>query len=493
MDKKCIFVILIAITLVLSACFSPWKGDEGAFSIRIGSDTDGRAASWLNKDIIPRLEHTITLNYGLGLEQTQKNVKYGETVNFSVMPGRWTITITAYLDGEIYAEGSRVVDIKPGPNGAIAIKMELLKPVEPPAPPEPPVPPEPVTFTVTFKVFDNVLNTYIAIKTYENVPYGSTIQGFTPAFLDGFIGWYTDPEAGKEWDFENDTVTGNIILYARLSAAMEIPNYPTPAAEDFIVSGLSHIYDGNPKTVHITPHPGKSDGAITVYYDGETTAPAAIGSYEITFDIAASEGWNAAEGLSAGTMEIAQQVDNPETPVIDDFIIDNLTQTVGSVTDVTIEPREGKSEGLIIIYYNGSIVLPTAVGSYRVTFDIEAALGWNAANGLLAGILTIKPQQGDANITINLWLNEEDGTIQQGGNNVTDPIIISGKQTFTVNWGDNTINETASWYVGGSQIDTGPTITIDPKNYNKGTYQLMVMVYKNGKPYSKEISFEVVE
>ena len=495
MDKKRIFVILIIIALALSACFSPWKGDEGAFSIHIGSDTDGRAAGWLNKDIIPHLEHTITLSYGLGLEQTQKNVKYGETVKFSVIPGYWNITITAFLNGEKYAEGSRNVKIEPGPNGAIAIKMEPVKQVEPPAPPEPPIPPEPVTFTVTFKVYDNVfLNTYVAIKTYENVPYGSTIQGFTPAFLDGFIGWYTDPEAGTEWDFENDTVTDNIILYARLSTAAEIPNYPTPTAEDFIVSGLSHIYDGAPKTVHITPHHGKSSGAITIYYDGTTTAPSAIGSYPVTFDIAATEGWKAAKGLSAGTMEITEQVANPETPVVGDFDIGNLTQTAGSVTDVTIEPKEGKSNGLIIIYYDGSPILPTAVGSYTVTFDVEEAYGWNAANGLSAGILTIIPQQGDAAIVIRLWVNK-DGTIILSANPSVsaDGITISkdGEFTVRVDW-DGIVNDNISWYIGGSFIHKSDEITIDAKNYNKGgTYQLMVVVYKGGVPYSTAISFKV--
>ncbi|MDR1939828.1 MAG: InlB B-repeat-containing protein [Clostridiales bacterium] len=33
-----------------------------------------------------------------------------------------------------------------------------------------------------------------------------------------FVGWYTRANGGELWDFENDIVTGNIILYARWSA-----------------------------------------------------------------------------------------------------------------------------------------------------------------------------------------------------------------------------------------------------------------------------------
>jgi len=166
----------------------------------------------------------------------------------------------------------------------------------------------------------------------------------------------------------------------------------TPTAEDFTVNGLSQIFDGNPKTVTITPHHGKSTGAITVYYNGAAAAPSAIGSYPVTFDVAAVEGWNAKTGLSAGTLIIAEQTANAQTPTAADFDIGNLAQIVGSVTAVTITPRQGKSDGAITIYYNGSTALPTAVGSYTVTFNIGAAVGWNAVTGLNAGTLVIAAQ-----------------------------------------------------------------------------------------------------
>ena len=78
-----------------------------------------------------------------------------------------------------------------------------------------------------------------------------------------------------------------------------------------------------------------------------------------------------------------------QTPTAADYDIGNLTQTAGSVTPVTITPKAGKSGGARTIYYDGAATLPTSLGAYAVTFDVEAATGWNAASGLAAGTLTI--------------------------------------------------------------------------------------------------------
>jgi uncharacterized protein YbcV (DUF1398 family) len=178
-----------------------------------------------------------------------------------------------------------------------------------------------------------------------------------------------------------------------------------PAAGNFVVNGLSQIYDGTPKPVTVTFKEGKSGGEITIYYEGtegtvyekSTTPPTEVGKYAVTIDVAAAPGWKAASGLSVGTLEIGSQIANPQTPVADDFDIGKLSQAVGSVSAVTIEPKPGKSDGVITIYYEGtdgtvyakSDVLPTAVGKYEVTFDVAAAIGWEAATGLYAGTLII--------------------------------------------------------------------------------------------------------
>jgi len=110
-----------------------------------------------------------------------------------------------------------------------------------------------------------------------------------------------------------------------------------------------------------------------------------------------------------------------QTPTADDFYIGNLNQTEGSVTAVTVTPKEGKSSGAITIFYHESTTLPLAVGAYPVTFNVAAATGWNAANGLSAGTLAIESELSEIN-----WNNEANGTLTITNNVSNDMIIFMG-------------------------------------------------------------------
>jgi hypothetical protein len=192
---------------------------------------------------------------------------------------------------------------------------------------------------------------------------------------------------------------------------------PTPVAGDYEVSGLWQTFE-KVKAVTITPRPGKSTGQRTIYYAGtgsttyakSTTLPSAIGTYAVTFDVAAATVWNAAAGLSAGTLEINEK----PTPEAGDYDFYGLTQTAGSAAAITITPKAEKSSGARTVYYAGSgtttyaksTTVPTAVGSYAVTFDVAAAEGWNQAAGLSAGTLVLNtnptPVAGDYEVS-GLW------------------------------------------------------------------------------------------
>ena len=197
MNKKRIFVIFMAISLILSACFSPWKGDEGAFSINIGNVS---RIAWNDTAILEKLEHTIILNNGPGPEQIRKNIKYGGAERFLVIPGSWTITVTAFLNKEKYAAGSDVITIKPGRNGVITIKMTPVNA------------PELDTYTVTFETGGGA-----PIPPEQNIKKGGKAArpAIDPA-KDGwdFMGWYTDTDLTEIYNFDTP-VTGSITLYAR--------------------------------------------------------------------------------------------------------------------------------------------------------------------------------------------------------------------------------------------------------------------------------------
>jgi len=128
-----------------------------------------------------------------------------------------------------------------------------------------------------------------------------------------FVHWFNTAD-NAEWDF-NTTVTANITIKAKWTISIH-----TPTAADFSISGIgTFVFDGDYKTVTVTPREGKSTGDITVYYTGigetewseDYDFPMFIGRYSVTFDVAEAERWNGINGLPAGTIII-----NDGTPTV---------------------------------------------------------------------------------------------------------------------------------------------------------------------------------
>ena len=82
------------------------------------------------------------------------------------------------------------------------------------------------------------------------------------------------------------------------------PSNQTPIAADYDIDNLSQEA-GSVTAVTVTAKADKSPGAVSnIQYDGSTDIPQTEGSYPVTFDVAAATGWNAATGLSAGTLTV---------------------------------------------------------------------------------------------------------------------------------------------------------------------------------------------
>jgi O-glycosyl hydrolase/uncharacterized lipoprotein NlpE involved in copper resistance len=159
---------------------------------------------------------------------------------------------------------------------------------------------------------------------------------------------------------------------------------PTPTPADFIISGLSQIYDGSPKTVSISPNQGKSSGVITIYYNGAEAAPSDIGAYAVTFDVAAATGWKAASGLSAGTLEITEQIVNPQpsTPAAAPVITKQPQDRLYFIGE-TIEPLETAGEspdGGIISYQWYSNATASNSGGSAISGAANAAYTPDVSN-----------------------------------------------------------------------------------------------------------------
>jgi len=247
-----------------------------------------------------------------------------------------------------------------------------------------------------------------------------------------------------------------------LSAGTLTIEKATPVVGDYDISGNTATYDGNSKTVTITVKQGnKSTGTVTVKYNGSTTAPINAGSYTVTFDVAVDPNWEAAPGLSAGTLTIEKA-----TPTVGDYDISGTGTVVydGSPKTVTITPKQGKSIGTVTVKYNGSTTAPINAGSYTVTFDVAVDPNWKAISGLsVAENLTIIEKLDLFKFSVN-WDKEPPtlpifnttGTVY---NKTTGKIYIKITITNNTNW--NTYKWTSDFSNTPLSTKIGEPYTID--------------------------------
>jgi len=92
---------------------------------------------------------------------------------------------------------------------------------------------------------------------------------------------------------------------------------------------------------------------------------------------------------------------NKAVPVREDYTTDNLKQTIGNVTAVTVTPNSGKSDGARTVFYQVSgtsdfitldDVKAAGAGSFSVSFDVAASQdgNWAKADKLFAGTLLVE-------------------------------------------------------------------------------------------------------
>jgi hypothetical protein len=86
-----------------------------------------RAAYTPGDATLARLSYVVTLS-GSSTMTVGPTEPGTQTLSVTVEPGLWNITVTAYLNGEVYAEGSDNVEVRPGQSSLVAIKMKLIIP-----------------------------------------------------------------------------------------------------------------------------------------------------------------------------------------------------------------------------------------------------------------------------------------------------------------------------------------------------------------------------
>jgi len=145
---------------------------------------------------------------------------------------------------------------------------------------------------------------------------------------------------------------------------------------------------GDVDGIVITPRSGFSTGAITVYYTGvegttyakSATVPQAVGKYEVTFDVAAAEGFRAVEGLVAGILEVVEELGDGPVPGAIDVGISSPIR-FGSIDDNPPENLDWDlfvSSKFIIFEFEGSNGNRDGFGGFQVATQYEGdGYGWN--------------------------------------------------------------------------------------------------------------------
>jgi len=253
----------------------------------------------------------------------------------------------------------------------------------------------------------------------------------------------------------------------------------TPAASDFTFGNMAQVAGTGVQPVTVTPRDGKSTGAITILYDGSQTLPTAVGTYAVTFNVAASPNWWAEYNLSAGTLALVDPnnvfnvanetqwntaVSTINTRGADLYLI-NVTNgfSMNGVTSATFTPTG------INVFINGN--------SHEISLSSGGSLlriGDNQA--VTMNDLTLK---GDSN---NVWslVYVEGGTFNMNsgaisGNTVSGVgggVNVNSSGTFNMNGGTISDNTAKNGYGGGVCVSNALFImnggTISDNTANNG-------------------------
>jgi hypothetical protein len=131
---------------------------------------------------------------------------------------------------------------------------------------------------------------------------GSLPAGLTLAAATGIISGTPTTAGNSTFTVKAANSTGNDTK--PLSITITGPSDPIPVAADFTITKLTQT-EGKVSVVGVSPNTGKSDGAISIKYNGAATLPQTKGTYAVTFDVAATAGWSAASNLPAGNLVVA--------------------------------------------------------------------------------------------------------------------------------------------------------------------------------------------
>ena len=481
LNKNIVFIranfIVFALILALSACFSPYGGeDEGILTLDF-TGASGRAAlpTWPPADIIDydELSYIMTLS-GSGGSRTETTFGQGP-FSFSVSPGRWTINVKVFCDNgnEFYAEGSVTTNITHGNN---VVRLLLRRAG---------------TYTVDVAITSPASSPYTH-KRGEPLTINALLTGF-PAAVDEGVTWSLEggtsstlsstntlttslTTTGETADFLTVRVTSNADKSKSASIQINLADITDPLLGVWSTTPRNYGIGGTvtvvPLTISVTNESiiTSQGGAISYQWfsntsnsnSGGTPIPSATSnSYTPPNSSTADSKWYYVEVTNtdsgAGVTSVSK------TSAVQVIIHDNVT--------VTYEARGGSvTPGSETIAYGTAPTLPSPSRSQALVAGLYSGDTRSDAN------LSTTPFVPSGAFS-NWHSNSEYGTVFSGNvtENITlyaryadDPIELSGSGTLVLR---------ALNYVRSNTTTTGNYVLIVGANENlasqTGTNQIL--------------------
>jgi len=450
--------------------FAGWYGDQGLSALYDFSSSVTRNVNLYAKWDIIRFTVTFHANEGNGNAPSEITANYNSGIT---LPANHGLTKTGHTFGGWNTDASGTgINYSASSNYMVIGDVTLFAQWNP------------VPYTVSF---NSNMGTLVPSQT---VNYGHKVTRPAEPIRDGFSfeGWFKEQTCVNLWDFVNDNVTADRILYAKFSEGVILRF--NKLYESTLEEGISHnIRFYVEKGIEYT---FTSSVSVPLMYDdlNDLWFNSTNGTEVIT---ATESGWVSIK-IDTGSYSIS--VRNPEI-ALNEFAIN---YSIGVINE--------KNKTI-------TVNLPFNTNIEELTPEFITAAGWECITG---GTIDLsKPAEyafakGNA-VQIYTVIIELTG---QGEIIINPPvvsdIVIEGFPTEPFTISKNNLQGYSAtiliqadsgytgyeWYVDGARKNANAgsgerRITINAVDYSLGKHTFTLIVWKDGKPFSNETSFTVVE
>ena len=121
--KKNYYMIFcqLLIVFIFSSCFNPWKGDEGNLTVIWGESEVSRA--FVQQSELKKFNYSIKLTGPGETIQNSYNHDSALAATFTVIPGKWTVTVKGSTGGDLKVMGIEQVEVKSGQSSKEKINL----------------------------------------------------------------------------------------------------------------------------------------------------------------------------------------------------------------------------------------------------------------------------------------------------------------------------------------------------------------------------------